>query len=193
MSIATLFRHVGINVQRFVTVDGTVVTDPGLAAGGLAVEPHRFHGGPDVVEVASASREAWWNTDKRRRDADEAVMRTFFPNFELCLDNDDYVWIGDIDSGRGTFKVAIAHRVDGGLPLVASLSRKNLTRREGRRDRRSPHLYDSGMLCVAAQSDWDPTQHTTATVVAWTAHWFAAYTVWWMSGVWPTDGYGQVG
>ena len=192
MSIATLFRHVGIDVQRFVTVDGTVVTDPGLAPGGLSVEPHRFHGGPDPVEAAVDFSAAWWNTDEKRRSKDETAMRTFFPNFKLHTENDDYVWIGDINSGRGTFKVAIVHRADGELPLVASLSKKNFTRMEGRRSRRSPHLYDSGLLCVAAQSDWNPTRHTSATVVGWTAHWFAAYTVWSMSGVWPTDGYGQV-
>jgi hypothetical protein len=40
MTIATLFRHVGIDVPRYVTVNGTVVTDPGLAPGGLSLEPH---------------------------------------------------------------------------------------------------------------------------------------------------------
>ena len=67
--------------------------------------------------------------------------------------------------------------------------RNNLGRYEGRRFRRPPHLYDSGALCVAATSDWDQERHTTATAVAWGAHWFAAYTEWRMGGHWPTDGF----
>jgi hypothetical protein len=43
---------------------------------------------------------------------------------------------------------------------------------------------------VADTSDWDPQVHTTATAIAWAAHWFAAYTGWRIAGgPWPTEGY----
>lgn len=190
MSIATLFRHVGIDVPRYVTVNGTVVTDPALAPGGLSVDRHRFHGGAEPEVEGPGLASAWWNRDVERRRRDEAAMRMYFPGFALHAEGDEYLWSGVIDSGRGTFRVGIVPRVDGSLPLVISLNR-TLGRHEGRRFKRSPHLYDSGSLCVAAFSDWDPARHTTATAVGWTAHWFAAYTVWRMSGRWPTEGYGR--
>ena len=51
------------------------------------------------------------------------------------------------------------------------------------------HLYLSGNLCVADISDWRPGEHTSATAIAWAAHWYAAYTDWRLGGPWPTDGY----
>jgi hypothetical protein len=134
---------------------------------------------------------AWWNQDFERREADEAAMRRHFPRFALDTEDGEYFWVGTIDSGRGTFRVGIVPRLDGCLPGVVPLNRR-LSRNEGRRQRQSPHLYDSGSLCVAAQSNWDPTRHMTATAVGWTAHWFAAYTVWRLGGKWPTEGYGRV-
>jgi hypothetical protein len=190
MSIATLFRHVDIDVPRYVTVNGTVVTDPGLAPGGLSVEPHRFHGGVEPKIAGSDLTSAWWNQDVKRRQADEAAMQKYFPGVALHAEDGEYLWFGTIDSGRGTFKVGVAPRIDGSLPIVISLNR-TLARNEGGRQRWSPHLYDSGSLCVAAFSDWDPARHTTATAVGWAAHWFAAYTIWRMSGEWPTEGYGR--
>lgn len=192
MSIATLFRHVGIDVPRYVTVNGTVVTDPGLAPGGLSVEPHRFHGGAEPEVEGPALSAAWWNQDVERRQADESAMRKYFPRFALYAEDGEYLWAGAIDSGRGTFRVGVAPRPNGSLPIVVPLNH-TLARHEGRRLKRSPHLYDSGSLCIAALSDWDPARHTTATAVGWTSHWFAAYTVWRMSGQWPTEGYGRAG
>jgi hypothetical protein len=191
MTIATLLRHVGIMVPRYVTVDGEIVLDgsPAVASVPLAMEPHRFHAGDDPSPSRTAFATAWWNTETDARAADEAAMRSHFPKFLLLEDDGDYAWGGELNTGRGRYKILVYPHVDRSLPSIVPL-RQNLGRTEGRRWRKPPHLYESGAMCVAATSDWDPEMHTTATAVAWAAHWFAAYTEWRMGGEWPTDGYG---
>jgi hypothetical protein len=194
MTVATLLAHVGINVPRYVTVGGEVVRDPATSrtTPPLRIEAHRFHDGSDPAPARNKLDEAWWNTDPESRVVDENAMRTYFPGFSLYIGGgNDYVWNGTINTGRGSFVIFVLPQVDRSLPTIVP-KMKNLGRPEGRRLRRSPHLYDSGAICVAATSDWDPTQHTTAIAVAWAAHWFAAYTEWRMRGYWPTDGYGAV-
>jgi hypothetical protein len=195
MTVATLLAHVGIDVPRYVTVDGEIVLDPSgpraAAASPMRIEPHRFHGGDDPAPTRNKYDKAWWNTDLEARAADENSMRTHFPGFSLHSENGDYFWSGKINTGRGTFAILVLPHVDRSLPSVVP-GIKNLGRPEGRRLRRPPHMYNSGALCVAAATDWDPSRHTTATAVAWAAHWFAAYTEWRMRGYWPTGGYGAV-
>lgn len=191
MSITTLLRHVGVTVPRYVTVDGEIVLDSSQAgatvAAPMAVQPHRFHGGDDPAPPREAYADAWWNTDVEARAADEAAMRTHFPGFVQFGDEGDYAYGGQINTGRGRFDVFVLPHVDHSLPTVIPLH-KSLGRHAGRRLIRPKHLYDNGNLCIAALSDWDPDRHTTATAVGWTAHWFAAYTEWRMTGQWPTEG-----
>ncbi|CPT75881.1 Uncharacterised protein [Mycobacteroides abscessus] len=78
-------------------------------------------------------------------------------------------------------------RRDQGLPRVHVFNHR-LGANAGRKWQPSPHLFTSGSLCVADASDWDPEQHTAATVTAWAAHWLAAYTEWRMSRRWPVEG-----
>jgi hypothetical protein len=195
MTVATLLAHVGIDVPRYVTVAGEVVLDPGAQPAAttpaLRIEPHRFHDGRDPSPARNKYDTAWWNTDLEARAADEKSMRAHFPGFSLHNEDGDYSWSGKINTGRGTFAILVLPQVDRSLPSVVPKIR-NLGRPEGRRLRRPPHLYNSGAICIAATTDWDPTRHTTATAVAWAAHWFAAYTEWRIRGYWPTDGYGAV-
>lgn len=99
-------------------------------------------------------------------------------------------WGGAIDTGRGKFLVAIRTRRDERLPAVTVLGPR-LGVNAGKRWVPSPHLFLSGNLCVAEQSDWDSEQHTVATVAGWAAHWLAAYTEWRMSMRWPVEGAGS--
>ena len=194
MTVATLLAHVGIDVPRYATVGGEIVFDssgPRAAALPMRIEPHRFHGGNDPAPTRNEYDKAWWNTELESRVADENSMRTRFPGFSVHRENGDYFWSGTINTGRGTFAILVLPHVDRSLPSIVP-EIKTLGRPEGRRLRRPPHLYNSGALCVAAATDWDPSRHTTATAVAWAAHWFAAYTEWRMRGYWPTDGYGAV-
>ena len=194
MTVSTLLAHVGIDVPRYVTVGGQIVLDPAVGAttSPLRIEPHRFHAGVDPALVREKFDAAWWNTDLVARAADENAMRTYFPNFTLHgSEQDDYLWSGTFNTGRGSFSILVLSQVNHSLPSVIPMQ-KSLGRPEGRRLRRPPHRYDSGALCIASINDWDPTKHTTATAVAWAAHWFAAYTEWRMRGYWPTDGYGAV-
>jgi hypothetical protein len=195
MTVATLLAHVGIDVPRYVTVDGEIVLDPSVSrtvsAAPLRIEPHRFHDGNDPAPARGRYETAWWNTDQEARASDIDSMRTHFPGFLLHSQNGDYFWTGKINTGRGTFAVLILPHVDRSLPSIVPKIR-NLGRAKGRRLCKPPHLYDSGALCVAATTDWDPARHSTATAVAWAAHWFAAYTEWRIRGYWPADGYGAV-
>jgi hypothetical protein len=195
MTVATLLAHVGIDVPRYVTVDGKIVLNSSgpraAVVSPMRIEPHRFHGGDDPAPPRNKYDKAWWSTDLEARALDENSMRTHFPGFSLHSENGDYFWSGKINTGRGMFAILVLPHVDHSLPSVVP-SNKNLGRPEGRRLRKPPHLYNSGALCVAAATDWDPSRHTTATAVGWAAHWFAAYTEWRMRGYWPTDGYGAV-
>ncbi len=107
----------------------------------------------------------------------------------LLDDGGDYAWVGEIDTGRGRFLVLVLPQLDHSLPSVKVIRPGRLGRPEGRRWRRSRHLYDSDALCIADREDWKPQIHDTAVAVAWAAHWLACYTEWRMSGRWPTEGY----
>lgn len=193
MTLATLLSHVGIAVPRYVTVDGQIVLDSapttGFDSAPMPVAPHRFHDGEDPAPVRSAYAGAWWNIDTDARAADETAVATRFPNFVQYADDGDYAFGGELNTGRGRFKILVLPHVDKSLPTVIPLH-KGLGRQTGRRLQRPPHLYTNGNLCIADSADWLPAEHTTATAVAWAAHWFAAYTEWRISGRWPTEGFG---
>lgn len=195
MTIASLLEHVGINVPRYVAVDGQILIDkaPTLTSkpAPMALAPHRFHGGEDPAPVRIEYADAWWNTDSAARAADEEAMKTYFPNFVQIGDDGDYAFVGEINTGRGRFKILVLPHIDRSLASIVPLN-KNLGRPSGRRLQRPPHLYDSGSLCIAAATDWSSENHTTATAVGWAAHWFAAFTEWRITGRWPTDGFGVV-
>lgn len=190
MSIPSLLSHIGMHVPRGVSIDGRIIIGSeartAISQGtATAVAPHTFHGGNDPT--GRTDRTPWWEEDERRNRDIEAV-RSAFPGFQL-VEPRDYVWRGVIDTGRGRFQVALKGNPSGRVPSIVMEHPRRLERPEGRRMRRSPHLYDSGALCVAAEEDWNRDQHTTATAIAWTAHWLAAYSEWRMSGHWPTPGY----
>lgn len=195
MTVPSLLRHVGINVPRYVTVNGSIVTGQnGIAPSSVtALEPHRFHGGEDHSPVRNDYAHAWWNTDQVARDADMQAMAQSFPGFNLNTDGGDYSYHGIIDTGRGKFGVLLLPQVDHSLPSAVPAPHPKLGKRVGRVWRDAPHLYLTGNLCIAGVSDWDPARHTTATACAWAAHWYAAYTEWRMSNnSWPSEGYGRV-
>ncbi|MFE2423645.1 hypothetical protein [Streptomyces hokutonensis] len=193
MTIATLLRHVGVDVPRYVTVDGEIVLDPPAApAIYTSVAPHRFHGGEDPAPSRDDRSGAWWIVDPVAKEADKAAMATAFPSF-YCLDDDgDYAFSGTLRTGRGNFEIMVLPQVDMSLPSVYPKPGLRLGRPAGRKFVYAPHLYLSGALCVADRGDWKKEDHTTATVVAWAAHWFCAYTEWRFTNRWPTDGYGKV-
>jgi hypothetical protein len=200
MTIAALLRHHGVNVPRFVTVDGRIVfddvtsTDAGLHSHATLgtvtpVVSHTFHGGAEEPGIGGdPSAVGWADDDEIRRHTEAMTMA--FPSFTYVPPEEDLnpCWVGVIDTGRGKFRVAVTLRRDRGLPRVAVLGGVRLGVASGRRWRPSPHLYDSGNLCVADSGDWKPEEHTVATVVAWASHWLAAYTEWRMTRQWPVEG-----
>lgn len=198
MSMPALLSHFGINTARFVTQTGEIVFDgvtktaSGFTHASLgAVTPiveHTFHGGEDEPDDGPDGPTVWWDDEhqvKRHIDA----MEKAFPNFVYVPPDDDGgpCWGGIIDTGRGKFEVGIFPRRDQGLPRVVVFNCR-LGAPAGRKWQNSPHLYLNGNLCVADLEDWDPAQHTVATVAAWAAHWLAAYTEWRMSRRWPVEG-----
>lgn len=130
----------------------------------------------------------WWKTDPDLLEAERVAVANRFPAFEYVEIEGRPGWRGRIDTGRGAFWITILHRPDRGLPRVIPDRPHRFRRRAGRRLQPSPHLYVNGDLCVAEESDWDPDQHDTTTVIAWTAHWLAAFTEWWITGHWPSEG-----
>lgn len=199
MTLTTLLRHVGVHVPRGVSVDGRIVLGvPALGKGVTPLEPHTFHGSadckPSPIRHSSCNslgeyEHAWWNLDPTLLEVDQVAVRAAFPSFRVSRDDGNYRWAGVINTGRGRFRVGVVGNPTGGIPYVGPLLPRRLGRHEGARWRPSPHLYVSGGLCVAEAKDWIPERHTTATVVAWAAHWLAAYTDWRLGGPWPTDGY----
>jgi hypothetical protein len=201
MSLPSLLRHVGAHIPRGVTVDGRVLTGHAAAravAAGAAttVLPHVFHGGTaPVLETPTPTGKdryarAWWEIDHDARDADIATVTAAFPSFTYDDTDGVHRFEGLINTGRGRFFVAIVGDPAGGMPHVVPVRPKALGRHEGRRGfRRADHTYTNGNLCVADRDDWDPEVHSTAAVIAWTAHWYAAYTDWLLGGPWPTGGY----
>lgn len=196
MTIPSLLRHLGIEVPRYVTVDGQIVTDnvTHTAAGAshstygsvTPIASHTFHGGRDPLLATTPA--AWWDDEDALRRHREA-MAVVFPGFEFspARGTRPPTWFGVINTGRGCFKVGIFLRRDEGLPSIRVFGPQLGAYSSGRWVR-SPHLYDSGNLCVADQSDWNPAVHTAATATAWAAHWLAAYTEWRMSRRWPVEG-----
>src|SRR5712692_3282664 len=193
MTLATLLRHFGVDVPRYVTVDGRIVLDSAVAEARapMALAPHRFHAGDDPSPSRNAFDSAWWNVEPDARAADEIAMRMHFPSFVLLDDDGDYAWAGELNTGRGRFGILAMPQTDHSLPSIVPRHR-GLGRNEGKRCRKPPHIYTTGNLCVAATAHWNANSHTTATAVAWAAHWFAAYAEWRMNGQWPTEGYGAV-
>lgn len=197
MSILDIVRYHGHNVSPFVEADGRVrfVSDAtgaashaGIADGasGLRVKPHTFHGG---TEPADSEPSAWW-TEPGALDRDRAAVEAAFPGFiEISHTDRPPSWRGTIDSGAGRFEIEIQHRRDRELPLVIPIAPRKRHAPSGRGMVQSPHLYVNGNLCVADREDWDPSTDTVATVIAWAAHWHAAYVVWRASRRWPSEGY----
>jgi hypothetical protein len=196
MTIHSLLRYVGIDVPRYVTIDGRVIFDSPSSSVATAapttatrIEPHRFHAGPDPSPKRGRYEGAWWNTDPAARQRDVDAMKETFPDFLVMGEDDDLWYGGTIDTGRGRFLIGVQPHADRSLPTVRVTPKLRLGRKEGRYWRKPPHLYDSGALCIASAGDWNPEVHTTATATAWAAHWLAAYTGWRISGIWPTEGY----
>ena len=199
MSLTTLLRHVGVHVPRGVSIDGRIVLGaPAAGRSVTALAAHTFHGGPGPMPTLAQHScgkspgeygNAWWNLDPVRLKGDQAAVRAAFPSFQLNRDGGNYRWQGVLDTGRGRYRIAVAGNRAGGTPFIRPLEPHRLGRHEGARWRPSPHLYTGGGLCVAETTDWIPEQHTTATAIAWAAHWLAAYTDWRLGGPWPTDGY----
>lgn len=202
MTIAALLRHHGVRTPRFVTVAGQIVFD-GVAASASGpvhstfgpvtpVTPHRFHGGDEAEDVLQPSPSEWWDDDATIGRHVEA-MKTSFPGFLYLEPGEDScpAWGGFIDTGRGKFEVLIVLRRDRGLPRVIVMNHR-MGVNAGRRWQKPPHLFTNGNLCVADDSDWNPDQHTAATVTAWAAHWLAAYSEWRFSRRWPVEGVDNV-
>lgn len=198
MSIAALLHHHGVDVPRYVTVNGQIVFDDVQASpsgyvhsalGSVTpVQKHTFHGGEEALDNAVGDSAPWW-TDNARLQRHISAMEQSFPGFTYLPASDglDPCWGGELNTGRGKFKVLVMTRQDEGLPRVAVVGPK-LGISSGRSWVPSPHIYLNGNLCVADQDDWDPQEHTVATVTAWAAHWLAAYTEWRITRRWPVEG-----
>ena len=198
MSIASLLHHHGVDVPRYVTVNGQVIFDDvhstsvGFAHSTFGsvtpVANHTFHGGDEAADNVSLHEDVWWNDDTRLQRHISA-MEQAFPRFIYLAAADGVgpCWGGELDTGRGKFKVIVMTRGDEGLPRVAVIGPK-LGAHAGRRWIPAPHLYLNGNLCVADESEWDPSVHSVATATAWAAHWLAAYTEWRMTRQWPVAG-----
>ncbi|PKQ18073.1 MAG: hypothetical protein CVT68_05270 [Actinobacteria bacterium HGW-Actinobacteria-8] len=199
MSMPALLSHFGIDAARYVTTGGEIVFGGvhASAAGTFThvdhgvvtpVANHTFHGGTDEPTDSEATAEWWHDEPEIRRHID--AMQHAFPHFIYLTPEDAGTpcWVGDLDTGRGQFRVAIVMRRDRGLPFVRLVGGAKLGVNAGRRWTQSPHLYLNGNLCVASQGDWNADEHTAATAATWAAHWLAAFTEWRMSRHWPTEG-----
>lgn len=198
MTIPALLRHHGVRAPRFVTVNGQIVFDDvAMTTTGpvhrtygavTAVTPHTFHGGDEAADEPSAPANHWWDDEVLLNRHIDAMSKSF-PRFVYVAAEDDYppCWGGILDTGRGCFEVLVSTRRDQGLPRVRVCNHR-LGVNAGRRWQHPPHLFTSGSLCVADIDDWNPREHTAATVTAWAAHWLAAYTEWRISRRWPVEG-----
>ncbi|GAB2490421.1 hypothetical protein [Nocardiopsis aegyptia] len=200
MTVSTLLAHFGVNVPRYVTMNGEIVFNNVVPESGggyfhsthgrvTAVPDHTFHGGPEEADSELSGPARWWDDEVQIMRHVEA-MKKAFPNFAYLPASDDLnpCWIGDINTGRGKFRVGVVLRSDKKIPSVTLLNSRRLGAHAGRRWQRSPHLYDNNNPCVASCDDWDPEDHTVATATAWAAHWLAAYTEWRISRKWPVEG-----
>lgn len=155
----------------------------------MPVAKHTFHGGEEPGDVAA--NEPWWHADDVALQRHVSEMARYFPSFSYVPPTKDLAptWIGTINTGRGSFRIAIVVRRDRGLPTVVPLGKVKFGRSVKGRWTPSPHLFTSGNLCVADRADWDPETHTAATATGWAAHWLAAYTEWRLTGRgWPVEG-----
>lgn len=195
MSLPRLLSRLSSRTLRFVTIDGRLVTEGVTGRPGAyshprfgpvtRVTPHTNHGGALPVAAPAAP---WWKSQPELLAAEIEAMNRAFPGFVLASE-DPPVWLGDLNTGRGTFEVALVHRADHGLPRVVPSKPGLFQRHEGARTCKSPHLYVNGDLCIACQEDWDPARDDATTAVAWTAHWLAAFTEWRIAGrQWPSEG-----
>ncbi|MDR6972038.1 hypothetical protein [Leifsonia shinshuensis] len=191
MTLLDVLRHQGHNVRPHVDpqgkihfLDNTVVVPASMTP----VKPHTFHGGEDNIDAGATT--SWWE-EPGAMEKERAAVALAFPGFvDISDPAEPPRFAGEIDTGFGKFTVAIVHRRDHGLPAVVPIDGKRRERRAGRRYVPSPHLYVSGLLCVAEESDWDPSSDTSATVIAWAAHWHAQYVVWRLSSrQWLSEGY----
>jgi hypothetical protein len=194
MSMASLLRHHGVTVPRYVTVNGQIVFDnvTSTADGNVhntfgpvtKVADHTFHGGfePSAAPVGELN-------DSTHLERHIDAVAQAFPHFEYHEPAEGHgaSWSGLINTGRGRFKLTIALRRDGSLP-AAIVTNAHLGASIRGRWVPAPHLFMNGNLCIADQDDWVPSIHTAATAIAWSAHWLAAYTEWRMARVWPVEG-----
>lgn len=200
MTIATLLGHFGIHVPRYVTLDGQIVVN-GVAntgSGGYAhadhgsvtpIANHTFHGGEEAPDDDAGAPTPWWEEgDSLARHIRD--MAQCFPKFTFVPADANLApcWVGEIDTGRGKFKIGVVLRRDQGLPTVRVLGGRRLGIHASGRWMPAPHLYLNGYLCVADRSDWNPGIDTAATATAWAAHWLAAYTEWRITRRWPVEG-----
>ncbi|GGL77484.1 hypothetical protein [Glutamicibacter protophormiae] len=200
MTIASLLRHHGIDVPKYVTVSGRIIFDgvTKSASGDhvhnefgvvTPVASHTFHGGAAVVDSRSENDSVWWENVNMIQPHIDAMSNSF-PGFRYqpAIAESGPYWRGTIDTGRGKFDVGVFLRQDQKIPRVRVLNKFQLGVSVNGGWRASPHLYDNGNLCVAGSSDWIAGIHTAATATAWAAHWLAAYTEWRFTRVWPADG-----
>lgn len=197
MSIAALLSHHGLNVPRYVTIDGEIVFDgvtetasgPRHQSRGpvTRVPNHTFHGGHNVLDDKGTGT-LWWD-DTTELEKHVRAVELAFPNFRYAAPEGEMPpsWTGEVNTGRGRFVIRVSLRRNGGLPRVQLVSRQRLGRNAGRRFVRSPHLYLNEDLCVAEGADWRE-EHTAATAIAWAAHWLACYTEWRFTMRWPVAG-----
>ena len=196
MTLPALLSKLSVRTPRYVTVQGRTIPDDDVSVvDGLhyhpqhghvtPVRPHTNHGGELPKEGKNSP---WWSAQPGTLQAEADAMSRAFPGFVQTEVDGRPAWRGNLDTGRGTFGVTIVHRPDHGLPRVIPDRPHRFRRRAGRRLRPSPHLYVNGDLCIAGQSDWNPVEDDATTVVAWTAHWLASFTEWWISGLWPCEG-----
>lgn len=196
MTIPALLSKMSRRVPRYVTINGLVISGGVTAAAAGHTHPehgrvtpvvaHRNHGGR-VPDDRVGSR--WWVEEPQRLEAEVAAMASAFPGFAPGHREGRPSWTGTLNTGRGVFEVELVHRADHSLPDVIPVTPTRLRRREGRRHFPSPHLFVSGNLCVARRKeDWRPNIHDMTVVVAWTAHWLAAYTEWRITGRWNCEG-----
>ena len=197
MTIASLLSKLGRRTPLFVTVAGQVIgaADVVKADGEFrhpnhgrvtSVAKHAFHDGDDPIPTEVVN--AWWINDPSALEIERNNMALAFPGFTEVTTDGRPGWTGEIDTGRGKRWIELVHRRDHGLPSVEVLSARRLERRAGRRFVRSPHLFTSGKLCVAYADDWNADEHDAVTVVAWAAHWLAAYSEWRFTSKWPSEG-----
>jgi hypothetical protein len=181
MTLANAFKVHRMALDRWMDSNGRIHHGTRPATGvAMPIANHTFHDGEEPVDLPVTDK--WWLVPGAM-DAERDAMRTWCPTFTEVPGTDDTppAWIGSISTPKTTFKVAIKHRHDHGLPFVIPEPD------DPRLRAKSPHRYISGLLCVADEADWNSVEHTAATVVGWTAHWYDAFVDWIFFHVWPIE------